>query len=34
MEELTLSIDFTEEKIVDKDSFLVKNLWIEGVKWT
>ncbi len=30
MDELELRVDFTNEKMVDKDSFLVKNLWIEG----
>ena len=33
MDELQLKISFTNEKMVGGDSFLVKNLWIEGVKW-
>jgi hypothetical protein len=33
MDELEMKISFTDEKQVDEDSFLVNNLWIEGVKW-
>ena len=28
-----MKISFTDEKQVDEDSFLVNNLWMEGVKW-
>lgn len=34
MDELEMQVSFTDQKQVDDDSFLVKNLWIEGVKWS
>lgn len=34
MDELEMQVSFTKEKMVDEDSFLVNNLWIEGVKWS
>lgn len=34
MDELEMRISFTDDKVVDEDSFLVNNLWIEGVKWS
>lgn len=34
MDELEMQVTFTKEKIVDDDSFLVNNLWVEGVKWS
>ena len=34
MDELQLQISLTDEKEVDGNSFLVSNLWIDGVNWT
>lgn len=34
MDELEIRISFTNEDRVGADSFLVNNLWIEGVKWS
>lgn len=34
MDELQLQISLTNDKEVDTNSFLVKNIWMEGVKWS
>ena len=34
MDELQLRISFSDTDTVDDSSFLVKNIWIEGVNWT
>ena len=34
MDELEMRVEFAQDEVVDEDSFLVKNLWIEGIKWS